>query len=78
MVSNRFFDVSALHGVTYMCFGLALLAVEWLQRDKQHALQFSNVKPFNYRLVRWGFYYVILMIIAGYAGTSQTFIYFQF
>ena len=78
MVTNRFFDATALHGVTYLCFGLALLAVEWLQRDKQHALQFTNMKPFNYRLVRWGIYYVILMIIAGFAGTSQTFIYFQF
>ena len=78
MVTNRFFDATALHGVTYLCFGLALLAVEWIQRDKQHALQFANVKPFNYRFVRWGIYYVILMIIAGFAGTSQTFIYFQF
>ena len=78
MVSNKFFDASALFGVTCMCFGIVLLAIEWLQRDKQHALQFSNVKPFNYRLVRWGIYYIIIMIIACYAGTSQTFIYFQF
>ena len=78
MVSNRFFDASDLHGVTYMCFGIALLAVEWLQRDKQHALQFSDAKPFNHRLVRWGVYYIILLLIAKYAGSSQTFIYFQF
>ena len=78
MVSNKFFDASALFGVTCTCFGIVLLAIEWLQRDKQHALQFSDVKPFNYRLVRWGIYYIIIMIIACYAGTSQTFIYFQF
>lgn len=78
MVSNRFFDASALHGVTYIYFGIALLAVEWLQRDKQHALQFSDAKPFNHRLVRWGVYYIILLLIAKYAGSSQTFIYFQF
>ena len=78
MVSNKFFDASALYGKAYLFFGLALLSVEWLQRDKQHALQFTNIKPFNYRLVRWGIYYIILMIIADYAGTSQTFIYFQF
>ncbi|MBQ6165971.1 MAG: MBOAT family protein [Muribaculaceae bacterium] len=78
MVCNQFFDASALYGVTYVCFGLALLAVEWLQRDKQHALQFSSVKPFNYRLVRWCVYYLILIIISKYAGSSQTFIYFQF
>jgi D-alanyl-lipoteichoic acid acyltransferase DltB (MBOAT superfamily) len=78
MASNKFFDAKALHGVTYICFGFALLAVEWLQRDKQHALQFTNMKPFNYRFVRWGIYYAILLIIAFFAGTSQTFIYFQF
>ena len=78
MVSNRFFDASALHGVTYIYFGIALLAVEWLQRDKQHALQFSDAKPINHRLVRWGIYYIILLLIAKYAGSSQTFIYFQF
>jgi len=78
MVSNKFFDASALLGVTCTCFGIVLLAIEWLQRDKQHALQFSDMKPFNYRLVRWGIYYIIIMIIACYAGTSQTFIYFQF
>ena len=78
MVSNRFFDSTALYGLNYLCFGLALLVVEWLQRDKQHALQFPNTKVFSYRLVRWGVYYAILLVIAGFAGTSQTFIYFQF
>lgn len=78
MVSNKFFDASALYGKTYLCFGFTLLAIEWLQRDKQHALQFTNIKPFNYRLVRWGVYYLILIIITIYAGSSQTFIYFQF
>ena len=78
MVTNKFFDSSALFGMNYLRYGLLLLAIEWLQRDKQHALQFSNRKPFNYRFVRWGIYYAILVIIACYAGTSQTFIYFQF
>lgn len=78
MVTNRFFDVSALHGETYLFMGFALLAVEWLQRDKQHALQFSSNRPFNYRLLRWSIYYIILLIIVKYAGSSQSFIYFQF
>ena len=78
MFTNKFYDASMLQGKGYLCFGLILLFIEWLQRDKQHALHFANIKPFNYRLVRWGFYYIILVIIAGYAGTSQTFIYFQF
>ena len=78
MVTNRFFDASMMPGKTYLLFGLLLLLVEWLQRDKQHALQFSNIRPFKYRVVRWGIYYIILFVIAKYSGTSQTFIYFQF
>ena len=78
MATNKIFDINALHGVTYLCFGFALLVVEWLQRDKQHALQFTNIRLFNHRVVRWSVYYVILFIISKFAGSSQTFIYFQF
>ncbi len=78
MITNNFFDANVLYGNRYLYFGLLLFVVEWLQRDKQHALQFSNIKPFNYRFFRWSVYYVILFIIYYYAGTSQTFIYFQF
>jgi alginate O-acetyltransferase complex protein AlgI len=53
-----------------------LIIVEWLQRDKQHALQFDNLKiP---RLVRWGYYYFIVFLIFYFSGTQQDFIYFQF
>lgn len=78
MVTNKFFGSIPQNGITYLCYGIALLVVEWLQRDKQHALQFTNIKPFNYRPVRWGIYYLILIVITIYAGSSQTFIYFQF
>ncbi len=78
MASNEPLGTSPLPGIKYLGFGLALLTVEWMQRDKQHALQFSGAKPFNYRLMRWATYYLILFIIGRYAGSSQTFIYFQF
>lgn len=78
MVTNKFFDASMLQGKQQLCFVLLLLFIEWLQRDKQHALQFADIKPFKYRLVRWSVYYVILLVIFKYAGSSQTFVYFQF
>lgn len=78
MVRNKFFEPSLLYKKPYLLFGMALLAIEWLQRDKQHALQFSAIKPFNYRAVRWGIYFLIIMMISIYAGASQQFIYFQF
>lgn len=52
------------------------VAVEWLQREKQHALQFEGVNiP---RPVRWGAYYTIGFIIVWFGGSQQEFIYFQF
>lgn len=78
MVSNKFFDASQLTGIGFICYGLLLLVIEWIQRDKSHALQFSGRTPFNYRPVRWGIYWLILILINLYAGKSQSFIYFQF
>lgn len=78
MVTNQFFDATMLQWKQPLCFALLLLSVEWLQRDKQHALQFTDIKPFKYRFVRWSVYYVILLVIFKYAGSSQTFVYFQF
>jgi D-alanyl-lipoteichoic acid acyltransferase DltB (MBOAT superfamily) len=78
MVTNKFFDATMLQGKQPLCFALLLLSVEWLQRDKLHALQFTDIKPFKYRFVRWSVYYVILLVIFKYAGSSQTFVYFQF
>lgn len=79
---NSMLRVGSNSGIGVMLFQIApavlMLFVEWLQRDKQHALQFSAARPFNYRVVRWFIYYSILLIIAKYAGTSQSFIYFQF
>lgn len=78
MFTNQFFDSSMLCGMKFLRFGLIIILVEWFQRDKRHVLQFSNMRPFNYRFVRWTVYYICIYVIAKYAGVSQTFIYFQF
>ena len=80
LCSNKFFDASFSlgKGYLYLGFGIALFIVEWFQRDKLHALQFTNKFILNYRLVRWTIYYIIFLITIFCAGSSQTFIYFQF
>ena len=56
--------------------------IEWIQRDKQHALQFPDCKMFRLRFVRWVIYLSILL--ATYVSyilnieDDNTFIYFQF
>lgn len=66
------------HGRVYLLYGIVLLIIEWLQRNKQHAMQLSEQGIFKYRWMRWMLYYVLILIILQYSGEGQTFIYFQF
>jgi D-alanyl-lipoteichoic acid acyltransferase DltB (MBOAT superfamily) len=55
---------------------ILFVAVEWLQRDKQHALEFEERRiP---KLVRWAIYYAMIGMVFLFGGDQQTFIYFQF
>ena len=55
-----------------------LMIVEWLQRDKLHALQIGNYPIPIY--ARWCFYYslVLIIFIMGNFSSNYEFIYFQF
>ena len=55
-----------------------MLIVEWLQRSKQHALQFSDFSVFRYRFVRIGIYYSLIILMWVAYSSAQEFIYFQF
>ena len=62
----------------WVVWGSLLLAVEWLQRDKQHALQFKHSYIFKYALARYAVYIFLIALIWENTGKVQTFIYFQF
>jgi D-alanyl-lipoteichoic acid acyltransferase DltB (MBOAT superfamily) len=49
---------------------------EWIQRDKQHALQLNNKE--TPKIIRWGLYYAMIIMIIIMGGSKQEFIYFQF
>lgn len=55
---------------------LFLLTIEWLGRRQAYALEAIFVQ--KSRILRWGFYYSIAMLIFLLAGKEQQFIYFQF
>lgn len=55
-----------------------LIFIEWFQRDKQHALQFTDNGIFTYSVVRYVFYIVLAVLILLLAAPQATFIYFQF
>lgn len=64
--------------VDVFIFIFFMLVVEWLQRDKEHALQFPTFRLFRYRLVRVGIYYFLITLMWVAYSSSQEFIYFQF
>ena len=62
-------------GMKKVGFSLALLLiVEWLQRNKSHALHFDfKISP----ILRWATYVILTIIILEIGAESQSFIYFQ-
>jgi alginate O-acetyltransferase complex protein AlgI len=76
--SSSFFHKPEVTGMKIILPVLIMLSVEWFQRGRSHALDFSNLKfP---AALKWGFYYsVIFMIIYFGAGTGKSsFIYTLF
>ena len=68
--------MSVPKGSDVITFVFIMLVVEWLQRNKEHGLDFSNrnIPPF----LRIIIYYVLIGIIMLFGGNQEKFIYFQF
>lgn len=60
--------------VSLFVFIVLFFVVEWLGRSGQYAIEKIPVP----RLVRWSFYYVLILVIYYFSGKDQQFIYFQF
>ena len=76
--SFSLFDLGSIDGKKNIFWCLLIVIVEWLQRDKQHALQIDGQKLFSYSIARYLVYAVIFLSIVHFTGEVQTFIYFQF
>lgn len=59
---------------TLFCI-LVLLVVEWVQRDKPHALELSGIRS---HILKFSIYYALILVLSLCYVTSETFIYFQF
>jgi D-alanyl-lipoteichoic acid acyltransferase DltB (MBOAT superfamily) len=55
---------------------VTFLVSEWVQRGKEHALQFNDGQ--TYLIFRWTVYNFIMLSILFFQGDQQVFIYFQF
>ncbi|MBO7622434.1 MAG: MBOAT family protein, partial [Bacteroidales bacterium] len=58
-----------------LLFSAVMLIMEWLSREKEHALCFGSGFPI---WVKYSFYYVLILAMLEYSPNSQAFIYFQF
>ena len=80
MLTNGLSGASIIdtYGKLYILFGLMLLAIEWIQRKQEHALQLQNFHFLSQRSIRYALYLFIILLIITFTGKSQAFIYFQF
>ena len=70
-------DIGGLN-IALPAIALMLLA-EWLQRDKQHALQFdANGVMARSIVLRYAVYIVLTLSLIGLSGSQSEFLYFQF
>lgn len=85
LFTNSLFRVSILdikklsdgsHIIHISIIIILFLTAEWLQREKEHGLDFENLKINLY--ARWSIYYLIIGLIFWFKGSQQEFIYFQF
>jgi len=76
--SKSIFSIPEIHPMKYLVLVIVFVIVEWLQRDKQHALYLDNINVKIPKFIRWGIYYSIIFIIIWFGGKQQEFIYFQF
>jgi len=73
LISDPFKSANAIFILPLL---LIMIAVEWLQRDKQHGLDFDNRKiPTFLRIFT---YYALIAIIMQFGSSQQSFIYFKF
>lgn len=76
--SGNFFSVPEILPAITLIMILILITIEWLQRDKQHGLEFSTNNTKLKRPIRWTIYILLIILIFTYGGSEQEFIYFQF
>ncbi len=50
--------------------------IEWIGRNNKYAIE--KIGSTKYRIINWGFFYLIIALIFVFGGVQQDFIYFQF
>ena len=76
MFSGDLFSIPKVNALVVLILIGIFMLVEWIGREYPYAIAHIGFKwP---RVVRWGFYYLIITAIFVFGGKEQEFIYFQF
>ena len=75
LFSESLFKVPECNPTNISLILIIFFAVEWLQRNKQHALHLESIESI---IIRWGIYLSVILMILYLGGSQQNFIYFQF
>jgi alginate O-acetyltransferase complex protein AlgI len=76
MFSPSLFSKPKVISYTVIMLVVLFIIIEWIGREQQYALAKFGLKwP---RVLRWSFYYVLIIVILLFMGKEQEFIYFQF
>ena len=68
-------NLTFLSTLVFLCF---FIVAEWLNREKQFALEFKESNSYKFSLYRQAVYIILVFAIFTFGGGEQTFIYFQF
>jgi D-alanyl-lipoteichoic acid acyltransferase DltB (MBOAT superfamily) len=78
--SDSLFSIPNFRGMTdaliTIVFILFFLVIEWQGRDHQYAI--ARLGQGWTKTERWGFYYLLVIVVLLHTGKEQQFIYFQF
>lgn len=73
-IFTRFEPMLPLYGKSAFVWIIILFLVEWVQREKSHALAINLKSP----ILRMCIYYAIILVIIIFQGNTEQFIYFRF
>lgn len=73
---NKITDYTLIFPKKEMTFIFLTLSIEWIGQKNNYALE--KLSKDWYKPIRWGFYFLIVLLIFLNQGKQQTFIYFQF
>ncbi|MEO9891005.1 MBOAT family O-acyltransferase [Aurantibacter sp.] len=74
----KLFNVPEVLPKTILITIIVFTMIEWIQREREHALELFKSDEFLIQPVRWGIYFAIIISIFSLGGSQQEFIYFQF